>query len=107
MFLEDMVRRMRDGGVIRYEQLNRAEVLAQLREMDFVWCWRPASFEQKTLELSTKLVEGVASGFACICFPSEINRELLGEDYPYFAENLDDVRRLLELWKRSGFPRRS
>ena len=95
-FREDMVRRMRDGGVIRYEQLNRAEVLAQLREMDFVWCWRPASFEQKTLELSTKLVEGVASGFACICFPSEINLELLGEDYPYFAENLDDVRRLLD-----------
>lgn len=94
-FRAEMLRRMDELDVVRHEQLTRAEALARLGEANFVWCWRPGAFENATLELSTKLVEGVASGFACICFPSATNRELLGEEYPFFAEGLDDVRRLL------------
>ncbi len=94
-FRGEMLRRMSEVGVIRHEQLTRAEALARMQEMDFVWCWRPGAFERATLELSTKLVEGVASGFACICFPNETNRRLLGEDYPYFAETIEDLRRFL------------
>ena len=94
-FRGEMLRRMSELGVIRHEGLTRAEAIARMQDMDFVWCWRPGAFERATLELSTKLVEGVASGSACICFPNETNRRLLGESYPYFAETLEDLRRLL------------
>ena len=61
-FRDEMKRRLDEVGVIRHEGLSRADALARMREMDFVWCWRPGAFERATLELSTKLVEGVASG---------------------------------------------
>lgn len=94
-FQHEMLRRLGEVGAIRHEGLNRADALEKMRGMDFVWCWRPGAFERATLELSTKLVEGVASGCACICFPNETNRRLLGADYPCFAEGIDDIRRLL------------
>ena len=94
-FREEILRRMDEVGVIRLDQLNRAELIARLQEMDFVRAGGPPASSGATLEASTKLVEGVPLGLACICFPSEMNRQLLGEDYPYFAETLGDVRRLL------------
>lgn len=75
---------------------NREQSMTALAAMDFVWCWRPAELEDVTLELSTKLVEMVANGARCICYPNTINREVLGEDYPFFAEGLDDIVRIIE-----------
>lgn len=66
-----------------------------MARMDYVWCWRPGSFENKTLELSTKLVEGVASGWRCICYPSATNRAVLGDDYPFFARTIQEIGEIL------------
>jgi len=78
-----------------YSNLNRMSAMQLMAKMDYVWCWRPGNFENSTLELSTKLVEGVASGWRCICYPSSTNQELLGKDYPFFAASLQDVEEIL------------
>ena len=88
-------RRMEAMGVTRHTDYDRARSMALMATVDFVWCWRPASFEEETLELSTKLVEGVASGWRCICYPSRTNRALLGDDYPFFAQTIEEARGLL------------
>ena len=82
-------------GVSFHEDLNREQSMALMNTMDFVWCWRPGALEDQTLELSTKLIEMAAQGARCICYPNAINREVLGEDYPFFASDLDDVTTIL------------
>lgn len=77
-------------SAIRWGGLNRHEVANIMKDMQFSWCWRPAYFEENTLELSTKLVEGIVAGQRCIVFPSEINKKLLGKDYDYFTKSFDD-----------------
>ncbi|MEX5565646.1 glycosyltransferase [Pseudophaeobacter sp. 1A16562] len=75
--------------------MERQDVLKEMRRMDFVWCWRPADFENHTLELSSKLVENVIAGLPCIAFPSPVNTGVLEEDYPFYAKDLDDFRAIL------------
>lgn len=52
--------------------------------------------EDSTLEVSTKLVEMVAAGARCICYPSEINKELLGADYPFFIRSYEEFLVLVD-----------
>ncbi|MBO1530417.1 glycosyltransferase [Psychrobacter sp. F1192] len=78
-----------------YNDLNREQSLEMLSGMDFIWCFRPADFETATLELSTKLVESVAIGGRCLCYPSEININSLGKDYPFFIKSYQDFRKVL------------
>lgn len=75
--------------------LERQDVLREMQRMDFVWCWRPADFENHTLELSSKLVENVIAGLPCISYPSPVNTGVLEQDYPFFAKDLDDFRAIL------------
>lgn len=83
-------------GAIRLGALDRASVMREMERMDFAWCWRPADFENNTLELSTKLVEGVVAGIPCIAHPSPTNRECLGYDYPFFVRDTEDLRGVLQ-----------
>jgi len=78
-----------------YDNFNREQSLEMLSEMDFIWCFRPAAFEDTTLELSTKLVESVAISGRCLCYPSAINVESLGKDYPFFIKNYHDFKNVL------------
>ncbi len=96
-FKAEIQEAMIKAGAKQLGALERQEVFAQMQEMDFAWCWRPADFEEHTLELSTKLVEGVISGLPCITYPSAINRKTLGEDYGFFARSLEDFRCLLQI----------
>ncbi|WP_156026484.1 hypothetical protein [Sulfitobacter donghicola] len=82
-------------GARRLGALDRKTTLAEMAQMDFAWCWRPAAFEEHTLELSTKMVEGVISGQRCIAFPSPINARVLGADYPFFVSNYGDFKAML------------
>ncbi len=82
-------------GVTFLEDLNREQSMSLMNTMDFVWCWRPGALEDQTLELSTKLIEMAAQGARCICYPNAINREVLGQDYPFFASDIDDVATIL------------
>ncbi|WP_225205315.1 glycosyltransferase family protein [Novosphingobium huizhouense] len=83
-------------GVVHHVDFDRAQSMELMATMDYVWCWRPEELEEHTLELSTKLVEMVANGARCICYPSAINRSLLGEDYPYFVRWVADLRTVLK-----------
>lgn len=75
--------------------MERQDVLREMQRMDFVWCWRPADFENHTLELSSKLVENVIAGLPCITYPSPVNTGVLEKDYPFFAKDLDGFRAIL------------
>lgn len=92
--------RLAAAGVFHYTGKNRADAIEIMASMDFVWCYRPPRLEDNTLELSTKLIEAVAMGSRCICFPNDINRDLLGEDYPFFVRDLAGLQSILlsESW---------
>lgn len=85
---EHVLGKIQELGARYYADFNRQASMGLLSTMDFVWCWRPPRLEEHTLELSTKLVEMVALGARCICYPSEINIGSLGDDYPYFARGI-------------------
>ncbi|MEZ5656088.1 MAG: hypothetical protein R3E04_09415 [Sphingobium sp.] len=95
-FRTDILTRMAEAGAKHFSDFNRDQSMRLMVEMDFVWCWRPARLEENTLELSTKLVEMASCGARCICYPSKVNRELLGDDYPFFARNMSDIKRILD-----------
>lgn len=94
--LRDEIRdRMQRTGVRHYTNLNREASIELMSRMDFVWCYRPARFEDTTLELSTKLVEMASLGARCICYPSSINRRTLGEHYPFFIRDQADFASII------------
>jgi glycosyltransferase involved in cell wall biosynthesis len=97
----DITTKMKAVGAKHYTGLNRGAAMDLMARMDFVWCYRPSMLEDHTLELSTKLVEMVAVEARCLCYPNTINQEALGEDYPFFIDGLDDLRRVLTAreWK--------
>lgn len=94
-FRQDIQSWFKKLDVKYYNDFNREQSLEMLSRMDFIWCFRPADFENATLELSTKLVESVAIGGKCLCYPSAINIQSLGEDYPFFIKGYDDFKSIL------------
>ena len=100
-FGQSMRSKIERSSSSHYGDFNREAAMGKMAEMDFVWCYRPPDLEENTLEVSTKLIEMVGAGAACLCFPSDINRRLLGEDYPYFIKDVDDLRRLLKSQSKS------
>lgn len=106
-FRQDIQNWFKKLDVKYYNNFNREQSLEMLSKMDFIWCFRPADFENATLELSTKLVESVAIGGRCLCYPSAINIESLGEDYPFFIKDYDNFKSVLnkrELQLDAKFP---
>lgn len=79
------------------EGVNRSKVLELLKSVDFIWSFRPKYFEENTLEISTKLLEGVSLGIPTICYPNKINQDLLGKDYKYFIDNEHDLINIINL----------
>jgi glycosyltransferase involved in cell wall biosynthesis/spore maturation protein CgeB len=73
-------------GIVWHKQVSREELLQLLPECDLGWAWRRAELEVDTLELSTKVLEYAACGLPTIVYPNQINREILGDDYPLYAE---------------------
>lgn len=82
-------------GAIHYSSFNRSRSMGLMSQMDFVWCYRPAALEENTLELSTKLVEMVSLGKPCLAYPNSINKDSLGDNYPFFVESYDGFRDLV------------
>jgi len=95
-FRNGLLARFMALGAKHYTDLNRDASINLMKAMDFVWCFRPAIFEDATLEVSTKLVEMVAAGGRAICYPSDINKELLGNNYPYYISDGSDLDRVLK-----------
>lgn len=78
-----------------YRSLSRNDCQILMSKMDYVWCYRPASFENSTLEVSTKLIEAVAQKQKAICYPSSINVDLLKDDYQYYITEPREIRNII------------
>ncbi|GAA3931717.1 hypothetical protein GCM10022229_26550 [Luteimonas lutimaris] len=87
--------RLQDEGVVWRRGLDRGQVLERLRGMDAGWAWRLPQLEERTLELSTKLLEYAASGAPPVLAPGAVNEGLFGAGYPLFAtaQSLADLLR--------------
>lgn len=94
-FRNGLLARFKALGATHYTDLNRDASINLMKSMDFVWCFRPAVFEDATLEISTKLVEIVAAGGRAICYPCAINKELLGDHYPFYISDGADFYQVL------------
>lgn len=79
-----------------YKGLDRTETMSLMRSMDYAWCWREATFEETTLEISMKLIENAALGVPCICYPSRVNIHVFGKKYGFFCKDKNDVLNLLQ-----------
>ncbi len=99
-FSEKIQAKFSGPNIYHYADYNREQAIRLMSSMDFVWCWRPPKLEESTLELSTKLIEMCAIGAKSICYPSDINRSLLGESYPFYARDKEELCSLInEGWK--------
>jgi len=76
--------------------VNRSSTIELLSDVDYIWSYRAAEFENSTLELSTKLLEGVALGLPLISYPSSIHKRVLGEKYPYFISEPSELKMVLD-----------
>jgi FkbM family methyltransferase len=86
----EVLDRMQRIGAHYYADFNRQAAMGLMSRMDFVWCYRPSRLEDNTIELSTKLVEMVSLGARCFCYPSDVNRNVLGQEYPFYIRGYDD-----------------
>lgn len=95
-FVGKILKLIKESGATYHSDYNREQCIEMLKWMDFVWAYRPALFEENTLELSTKLLEAIAMGQKVICYPSAIHRDELGQDYPFFVKNQNDFVSLVK-----------
>lgn len=77
-------------GVEWLGPMEREAAITKAADHDLGLCWRTSALDD-SLEISTKFLE-----FAFMGVPAVVNRtaayeNLLGEDYPYFADTMDDV----------------
>lgn len=77
-------------GVTWHGAMEREAAMSESAGHDLGLCWRTDALND-SLEISTKFLE-----FASVGVPSVVNRtaayeQLLGEDYPYFADTMEDV----------------
>ncbi|MCT7378208.1 glycosyltransferase family protein [Chelativorans salis] len=75
--------------------MSREEVQAQLRQARVGLSWRAESMND-TLEFSTKILEYGGAGCAAILNRNPLHEELLGEDYPLFANTREQYLHSLE-----------
>lgn len=76
--------------------MKREDSIKVLSDMDYIWCYRPKGLEEGTLEISTKLVEMASLGSKCICYPNKINKNILGDRYPFYIKNFNDFNRIID-----------
>lgn len=96
-FVSKILKLIDEDYITHYKNLNREETLNVISDVDYVWAYRPASFEDFTLELSTKLVESISLGKRVITYPSNIHKDVLGDNYPYYVKNFKDFVNLIKL----------
>ncbi|MBD3896229.1 glycosyltransferase family 1 protein [Halomonas sp. ML-15] len=75
--------------------LTPGQVFEQMRSMQLGYAWRDPEMDE-SLELSTKLLEYGAAGLAVITNPTPAHKALLGEDYPFFASDKDNLEGLIK-----------
>lgn len=77
-------------GVIWHRAMPRTRALAMLAEHDLALGWRAPGLDD-TLELSTKLLEYGAVGIPAVINRTTMHEELLGTDYPLYANTSQEL----------------
>jgi len=95
-FVQRIRRLLEKEFVQLYDSLSREAAISLMAQMDLVWCYRDPQLENSTLELSTKLVETAALGKPCVVYGSDINKQFLGEDYPFVVYKPSEISDLIE-----------
>lgn len=91
-FKDDVIEALTTSPFLTWHKgLSRTQTVELMAELDLGWCYRDPQLELSTLELSTKLLECIAVGLPVILTRNDINEQLLGNDYPLFAERADDL----------------
>lgn len=75
--------------------VTRARVAALLADADIALSPRDHRLDD-SLELSTKLLEYGAAGVPVVCNRTAMHAELLGQDYPLFIDDLDELDTVLD-----------
>ena len=94
-------------GVTWHGALSQRDALALAAACHVGMSWRGAELDS-SLELSTKLLEYGALGLPVLCNPTPMHRRLLGEDYPLFVSEEEDVLRAVAsaaqpaVWRAAG-----
>ncbi|MDH2299196.1 glycosyltransferase [Cobetia sp. 29-18-1] len=95
-FVQRIRRLLEKEFVQLHDSLSREAAISLMAKMDLVWCYRDPQLENSTLELSTKLVETAALGKPCVVYGSDINKQFLGEDYPFVVYEPSEISHLIE-----------
>ena len=98
MFQSRMEMKLKTSEYIRWiPRLSRKLVLENLAMADLAWCARDPYFESQTQELSTKILESLSVGTPPIVIRSKLHEELLGNNWPFFVEDLSDRTFLIDI----------
>jgi len=96
-FVEKIKKYLEKDYIEYLQNLNREESIKAMMDVDYIWSWRDSDFENTTLELSTKLLEGVSLGKPVINYPSEIHKGALGNAYPFYLKSVKDLEEILDI----------
>ena len=75
------------------KDIPRQEILDDYKNYSIGWAWRPGDFENYTTEISTKFVEYSTRGLPSVLKPSKVYVDLLGDDYPLFFKDADEIKK--------------
>lgn len=103
-FARQVRERLQSGrGIVWHKELPRDEILRALPTFSVGWAWREPAFERANRELSTKLLEYGAAGLPAVLTRTDRYEQLLGKDYPLFADDsaqaVDALRRALSNYR--------
>jgi glycosyltransferase involved in cell wall biosynthesis len=101
MFQSRMEMKLKTSEFIRWiPRLSRNLVLENVAMADLAWCARDPYFESQTQELSTKILESLLVGTPPIVIRSKLHEELLGNNWPFFVQDLSDRTFLIDIDKK-------
>lgn len=78
-------------GIFWHKRLSRKESLSLIGNCGVGIGWRNPRLKD-SIEVSTKFLEYCMQGLPAIVNPITIHKNLLGEDYPLFASNLEEYK---------------
>jgi hypothetical protein len=96
---EELIKMMENiPGVDWKKALNREEVSRLIRDSDLGLCWRSETIDnERSMELSTKLLEYGRLGKPVLVRRIPIHERLLGVDYPFYVDSEEDLIQKIRL----------
>lgn len=96
-FKEQMLAKLKDETLLTWlGALSRGDVMEQLKKAKVGLSWRDESLDD-IVEYSTKILEYGAAGCGVVLNRNFLHEELLGKDYPLFANSGDEFVQKVKL----------